>query len=540
MRTAYLITLAVAMAVLLGSPCQVHATLPDYATPMQLNGNTTPDPAVSNIDDYTQQREHLNLDPDSGAVRILRTNEKVMLNDFVSAIIPLKNASPRELRGPIRTIVRKEGGEADVLQDKVSKENFLQVTCPSFQLPYLQKALQALDESWVRERMDGSAELYYPMRFREVDKVYNITRFYVSPEFVFRIDKTNNALYYRDQHPTIGLQKKGLSEVDIPPNQMMLDVAIYEVATANNLLAGLDFVSWKNGPGRNLFEGFFGYAKSVLQENLGSGSADVTAETKPHFLGTFNAVVVSSYVDFLRTKGKARLLNRAQVTAKNKEVLAANPEARFSSISSLDQLVTFQRRQLPTPPAPPAKDRYFNVNDPDAVPPTVKYNLPDYHEPSMDYAKAGAVGVNVKIYPIVGRKSSEVEVVVDVSDVTGFTPSGTPIIKARQVSSKVRLYPGEPFVVAGLTRKSTISSTAKVPVLGSIPVLGWLFGHETESTSEGQVVIVLTPQVSLDAESVIAMPESARTAVAIVSSDSALPEVPQNSYGFDQWLLDSE
>lgn len=526
------INLVVAAAVLALVPLTSRATHPDYATGVTYsNANPSPTAQDSNINDYTFQDERLNLAPTDGNVRVLRTDQKVMLNNFVSAIIPLEHASPRELRGPIRTVVRKEGGEADVLQDFVNKKNYLQVTCPDWQLPYVKSAIKALDQDWVKERLDGSEELYFPMRFRDVDKVLNITRFYVSPEFNFHVDKVNNALYYRDEPPLMGLQRKGLQDVDIPPNQMMMDVAIYEVTATNNLLVGNDFVSWKNGPGRRLFEAAFGYAHQVIDEDVPGGNFHTTNEDGPFLYGSYNALLTSAYVDFLCTKGKAKLLNRAQITAKS---------GSTGTVSAVEDLLTFNSSVAP-PPTPPRQV----VLDPNTGQPLVGENrgpyaqpLPSYRDRSLDYAKSGTVGVNVQILPVVGQKSSEVAVSVDVSDVTGFTPSGTPIIKSRSVNSKIRMYPGEPYVLAGLTRKSTVSSVAKVPILGSIPVLGWLFGHETESKGESQVIIVMTPSVSLNAESIIAMPADAKTAVSIVNAENQLPAVPENTYGFDQWLLD--
>ncbi len=506
------------------------ATLPDYAQDVTYrNADPSPNASDSNINDYTFQDEQLNLDPDDGQIRILRTNQKVLLNDYVSAIIPLNNASPRELRGPIRTLVRKEGGEADVLQDKVNNQNYLQVTCPAFQLSYVEAAIKALDEEWVKERIDGSAEMYYLAKFRDIEKVLNITRFYVSPEFVFRVDKNNNALFYRDQPPLIGLQNWGLSQVDIPPNQMMMDVAIYEVSTANNLLLGHDFLSWKNGPGRNLFRVAYGWARDVVDIDIPGGKIHTTDKSGPFLYAAYDAVLLSSYVDFLRTKGKARLLNRSQVTAKS---------GYPATVTTVDDVVTFERT-LGAYSSPEIDPTGLGG----IVPPEgeeVDVELTSYRQPTLDYVKQDAtVGINVTILPVIGQKSSEVGVRVEVSDINGFTPAGTPIIEKREVDSKVTLAPGEPYVIGGLTRKANVSATGKVPLLGSIPVLGYLFGHETESASESQVIIVLTPAVTLNAESIIAMPAEAQTAKAIVDS-ADFPEVPKTRFGFDQWLLDED
>ena len=42
---------------------------------------------------------------------------------------------------------------------------------------------------------------------------------------------------------------------------------------------------------------------------------------------------------------------------------------------------------------------------------------------------------------------------------------------------------GRTIVIAGLTRKNFIESKRKVPLLGDIPLLGWLFRWNTRESS---------------------------------------------------------
>jgi hypothetical protein len=121
----------------------------------------TPDAAASNVDNYINQDDQLNLDANTGNVRVLRTNEKAALNDFVTATFPINNATPRELRNVFRSILSIEGGTAEVIRDRNTGDNMLQVIAPSFTMPYIQRALPTLDESWIREYDTGSADVYY-------------------------------------------------------------------------------------------------------------------------------------------------------------------------------------------------------------------------------------------------------------------------------------------------------------------------------------------------------------------------------------------
>ena len=76
---------------------------------------------------------------------------------------------------------------------------------------------------------------------------------------------------------------------DIPPSQIKLEVAIYEVNVKNDLKLGLDYVAWKNGIGRDLFEGVVAGGKSYIG----------------HFRwANLHAAVTSAYIDFLAARAK--------------------------------------------------------------------------------------------------------------------------------------------------------------------------------------------------------------------------------------------
>jgi hypothetical protein len=136
--------------------------------------------------------------PNTGNVRVLRTNQKALMNDFVTATIEVKNVDVREIRNAIRTICGLEGGRAEAVIDQQSKQKFIHVICPKFQLAYLAKAIAALDHTWVGEENTGSVTFYYKALNRNASDVDFIARNYgsdVSETGAFSvIDSTNNAV----------------------------------------------------------------------------------------------------------------------------------------------------------------------------------------------------------------------------------------------------------------------------------------------------------------------------------------------------------
>ncbi|MDK2973295.1 MAG: ral secretion pathway protein [Candidatus Sumerlaeota bacterium] len=534
-------SLAVTAAALLAMPVALHARRDraDFAEGVQFNeADASPTAAVSNINEYTFQDEQINIDPEDGVVKVLRTDQKILLNDYVTAIIPCHNVHPREIRGPIRTLVRKEGGEADVLQDRETGELYLHVVCPRFQLPFVKSTVAGLDAEWVKERRDGSGELYYKAKFRDIRDIQRISQFYIGPEGVgrFSFDTLNNALYYTDQPALIGLQEWGLSQIDIPPNQVELEVAIYEIDMNNDTLLGLDYVDWKNGPGRNVFEADFFYEKIRNETRTDANGWDTTADSHRKFsYAQLNGIAASQFIDAVQNKGYVRELVKTTLLVESGGIHDAATNLRYPVvIESVDGVAQFASDTT----VPDNARVVQNVVDEDGNLTQVVLPTNGPRNRTLTYREAGdKVGVRAEFMPYVALESMELDINVDVSSVTGYTPNGNPMISSRHLGSYVRLVDGEPFVLGGIERENVVRRKNGVPFLHSLPVVGWLFGAETNVKTKTQIVMVVTPHFILGTESAREMPEEMRTIVSQAKGETS-EKLPPVEFGFDQWLMD--
>lgn len=112
------------------------------------------------------------------------------------------------------------------------------------------------------------------------------------------------------------------------------------------------------------------------------------------------------------------------------------------------------------------------------------------------------VGVRMNIVPVIaGTDSVILQVYADVSAVTGFAdtePIVTPITSTRSAVTTVYLKDGHTLVIGGLKSKTLFESETKVPVLGDIPVLGFLFRSTATIRNETTVEFHITPRIVLD------------------------------------------
>jgi type II secretory pathway component GspD/PulD (secretin) len=73
--------------------------------------------------------------------------------------------------------------------------------------------------------------------------------------------------------------------------------------------------------------------------------------------------------------------------------------------------------------------------------------------------------------------------------------SNVPVVDTRKVNTIALVKNGQAVVLGGLKKKETSMQVNKVPILGDIPVLGYLFRFEGESTINTELVVFITPHI---------------------------------------------
>lgn len=89
-------------------------------------------------------------------------------------------------------------------------------------------------------------------------------------------------------------------------------------------------------------------------------------------------------------------------------------------------------------------------------------------------------------------------------------PSQPPSLSTRSFTSTVELRDGESLALAGLIRSSLVNSSARVPFLGDVPLIGNIFANNETSYQEQELLVVVTPYLvsPLPAGAALPMPGS--------------------------------
>ena len=74
------------------------------------------------------------------------------------------------------------------------------------------------------------------------------------------------------------------------------------------------------------------------------------------------------------------------------------------------------------------------------------------------------------------------------------------ITNKRSIVTQILAEDGEIIVLGGLIRDSIQESQSKVPFLGDIPIIGWLFRSTSEQHVKQNLIVLLKPSVILNKE----------------------------------------
>ena len=122
-------------------------------------------------------------------------------------------------------------------------------------------------------------------------------------------------------------------------------------------------------------------------------------------------------------------------------------------------------------------------------------------------------GVRLTFTPTIAGDTIRLKVRPEVSSLdfnNGITLSGfrIPSLISRWAETDVELRDGQSFAIAGLLHNTSQEDGTRVPILGSIPIIGYLFRSKADRKEQTELMVLITPQLvrPLDPDEVPALP----------------------------------
>jgi type IV pilus assembly protein PilQ len=290
----------------------------------------------------------------------------------------------------------------------------------------------------------STTELVVPNYIKATSVPKLLSSFYQS---FIKVDEENNTLTITASPEMIQRIRQDLAKIDVPPRQVMIEALVTEFSQEARKSMGLD-ASWLGAKDGRKLEVIFPVG-DLLDSTLGIGYIRPDKEIEGWF-GDFKVTLKALIQD-----GKVNI--------------RANP--RVATLEGQKATILI------------GKEEYHVI---------ITGTTPYYY----GHLEKITVGVSLYIVPYISDKEEiTVEIQPEVSDVVGTGATGLPVVSKRAVSTKIRVKDGETIVIGGLLQKSETTNRRKVPLLGDIPILGYLFSRTDKKVDEIETVVFITPHI---------------------------------------------
>ncbi len=153
---------------------------------------------------------------------------------------------------------------------------------------------------------------------------------------------------------------------------------------------------------------------------------------------------------------------------------------------------------------------------------------------TVETAASDKIGFHLKLSPLVSKEATKINISVSNDSLIGYTDDGhARIQKGASVRSDFMIANnGTRLVIGGIEKRDVVRVSGGVPWLKDLPVIGWVFSTENESTKRSQLLVVADVMP-------IRHGEELRPDIEKVKSD--LQDAGEsNRFGFRQLWLDED
>jgi general secretion pathway protein D len=136
------------------------------------------------------------------------------------------------------------------------------------------------------------------------------------------------------------------------------------------------------------------------------------------------------------------------------------------------------------------------------------FGLPSTGATGASGLPVGSIGQNIQrekltldlnVTPHISSNDAvRLEIEQNTKDLGGKDPQLGPTWTERKLKTQVVVHDQESVVIGGLIQEREVYSVSKVPLLGDIPILGYLFKYSTKQKKKTNLLILLTPYIIKD------------------------------------------
>jgi type IV pilus assembly protein PilQ len=297
-----------------------------------------------------------------------------------------------------------------------------------------------------------------------------------------QVDERTNMVFFRETRSNIDNIRKMLVQVDKPTRQVMIEARLVEVTANPKQSYG---INWSGVVGSSTNPMLFKYGQTTQTSANPPGT---TIPTSDFALGgqTNNAFSnIGNSLSQIAT-GRLAIITAPQLSL-TLRLLNEDADAEFLANP---RIVTADNRQakIEISRAQPVPQLNFNEQTATAV-------FGGFTDKKFGNTLLVTPSVNKDNYITLGVKPEISNKVGDATFIFAGATVASPIIDTRTLDSNVLIKSGDTLAIGGLLQDEVNKGRNKVPVLGDIPILGYLFQERLNARTKRNLLVFVTPTI---------------------------------------------
>ena len=387
--------------------------MPVPGTPRSENSRPTEHFAPSSV----QTQLKVDVDKSTNVVRFVRDNTDPYV---ITRAYRITHADPYAMRGYLLSAISAKKIDASPAQVEALKFNggggLLLVSAEDYRFADtpegdgIDTIVAKLDRGELGFLRSTSTCIYFP-RYNTAanlaDMVSKVGANIVNREFVAApdqliVDGGLNAIVMTGPEWSLANMKNMLESYDRPIPEVSVSYRVIEIYAENDDKIGVDFQSWKNNDGVDLFSAGMRYRRNW--SNFFTGGVDNSGTNNTNYWN-FNPKWNTRYIDFLTSIGKAKVLAGGVMTVRNRETSAIRVDSGFF----------YDRNDASY--TEPDSEFYYTSPNPDIIPrqgldklmpeTLLRTILPNAVRGEYNWRMVGNLAGNTKYKSVVGEKIAE-------------------------------------------------------------------------------------------------------------------------------------
>ena len=292
-----------------------------------------------------------------------------------------------------------------------------------------------------------------------------------------QVDERTNTIFYRETRGNIDNIRKLLLQIDKPTKQVMIEARLVEVTANPKQAYGINWAGVVGGATNPQTIGYSGTDKvrgptgQLVPDDFTLGK-----ESKASILGNFGKLAAGQFA--ILTVPQMSLTLQALNEDADAEFLA-NP--RVVTADNMQAKIEIIRNQ-------PVPQLNFNEQTATAV-------FGGFQDKKFGNTLIVKPSINKDSFITLAVKPEISNKVGDATFVFAGATVASPVIDTRSLDSNVLIKSGDTLAIGGLLQDEVTKSRTKVPIMGDVPVLGYLFSSRTNIRTKRNLLVFVTPTI---------------------------------------------